>query len=185
MTEEPPFSRRSVLQEDGRGFSVVEVVVVAGLVALLLIIAGQLFVEMARRQAEFGNVLSSTAGTLPYDTILVRDVHEAQQHLPSFSSSCGDFTESDKVLILRLPPDSDGTGKVAVYEAGEMMGLRRTVCRDNDTKSSRDLNPGAAVRFLFVPFLSQMEIRVYPSWNNDPALRLPPRVRVATFRNPV
>lgn len=153
-----------------RGFSLVELSVVALLVAVLLLIAGQIFVELIRRQEDYGRAFAATEGFVPWDAFLARDAREAADTLPSWQGK----TKSDRVVLLKLPSEADGKELVAVWEFGAETGAKRTLYRGETAAGVHEFTTGGYVhyeenglgagRLLF-------QIEVYPRWDPSPTAR--------------
>ncbi len=163
--------------------------VVALLVGGLLLIAGQLFVELIRRQAGQGKIFASTEGFAPFDAYLVRDAREAIAVPLTFKDdSSRDYSKTDQLLILSLPPDTDGVEKTVIYEFGDTTGLKRTLFKKDAKINARDFTTGGVVRYDELSFFArrQLLLQVYPYWDPNPVTRPAATLaRFATFRNVV
>lgn len=167
-----------------RGFSLVELLVVALLVTLLMLIAGQIFVELIRRQAGFGAELAATEGLAPFDSFLIRDAREATDSL--LSTPDGKFEKSDRVLILALPEEKPGERRTAVWELGKESGATRILLLNDTEKARHSFKTAGIVQYLEYDDVGrrQLEIRAVPYLDPDPAKRPAPELcRLATYRN--
>lgn len=123
------------------GFSLVELSVVALLVAILLLIAGQIFVELIRRQKVLGQGFLATEGFVAWDAVLAHDAREATDLLLSLR----DWTKSANVLLLALPPEADGTTREVAWEFGAGGGAKRTLVRNGEATHVREYSTAGVV----------------------------------------
>jgi len=109
------------------GFTLIELVVTAALLALLLILAGQLFVELLRHQEEGGATLVDTTLLVPVDSVLARDAREG---LPI--ENVGDLSSGPSTLLLLLPPTEKDVELVAAWKLSPFGGATRTLYRNGE-----------------------------------------------------